>query len=130
MKTSRIAPIVAGAFLAAGAAFFAADTDAILAADKAASPAAEKAAVGGKPSELYMKKCAKCHGDDGKAQTEKGKKMKAQDFTDPDFQQHVGDDKLIDAITNGTEKNMPAFGKTLSAEEIAGLAKEVRSFSH
>lgn len=113
MKTSRIAPIVAGAFLAAGAAFLAADT-----------------APAGHPSELYTKKCAKCHGDDGKAQTEKGKKMKAQDFTDPDFQQHTSDDKLIDAITNGTEKNMPAFGKTLSAEEIAGLAKEVRSFSH
>lgn len=121
MKTSRIAPIVAGAFLAAGAAF--------LAADHAASGAADTPAAG-HPSELYMKKCAKCHGDDGKAQTEKGKKMKAQDFTDPDFQQHTSDDKLIDAITNGTEKNMPAFGKTLSAEEIAGLAKEVRSFSH
>ena len=89
--------------------------------------AAEKGAP--TPPPLFMQKCAKCHGEDGRAQTAKGKKMKAQDFTDPDFQQHKSDDQMVEAITNGTEHDMPAFGKTLSAEEIQGLVKVVRSFS-
>jgi mono/diheme cytochrome c family protein len=97
------------AFAAAGAIAFAADK-------------------GDAPSPLFLQKCAKCHGEDGRAQTEKGKKMKAQDFTDPDFQEHKTDEKLADAITNGTEMDMPAFGKNLSPEEIESLVKVVRGF--
>ena len=107
----RPAAAVTLAFAAAGALAFAADK---------AAPA---------PSPLFMQKCAKCHGEDGRAQTEKGKKMKAQDFTDADFQQHKSDDQMVDAITNGTEHDMPAFGKNLSPEEIQGLVKVVRSFA-
>jgi mono/diheme cytochrome c family protein len=82
-----------------------------------------------KPSELFVQKCAKCHGEDGRAETVKGRKMKAQDFTDPDFQQHKSDAQLIDAVTNGTEKDMPPFGKVLNARQIESLVKEdVRGF--
>jgi mono/diheme cytochrome c family protein len=77
---------------------------------------------------LFVQKCAKCHGEDGRAQTEKGKKMHAQDFTDPDFQQHKKDEQLVDAITNGTEKDMPAFGKMLTPDEIESMLQVVRSF--
>ncbi|HET7453564.1 MAG TPA: c-type cytochrome [Thermoanaerobaculia bacterium] len=106
----RPAAAVVLAFAAAGAIAFAADKSA---------PA---------PSPLFMQKCAKCHGEDGRAQTEKGKKLKAQNFTDPDFQQHKSDEQMVEAITNGTEHDMPAFGKTLSAGEIESLVKVVRSF--
>ena len=82
------------------------------------------------PSKLFVERCAKCHGEDGRAQTPKGQKMKARDFTDPDFQKGKTDAQLIDAVTNGTEKDMPPFGKVLSAEEIEKLVKEdVRGFA-
>jgi mono/diheme cytochrome c family protein len=94
----------------------------------AAGTLAFAADKGGAPSPLFLEKCVKCHGDDGRAQTPKGKKLKAQDFTDPDFQQHKSDEQLAEAITNGTDKDMPAFGKLLSPEEIESLVRVVRSF--
>ena len=82
-----------------------------------------------KPSELFVRKCAKCHGEDGRADTVKGRKMKAQDFTDPDFQQHKTDRQLIEAVTEGTDKDMPPFGKVLTPMEIESLVKgDVREF--
>ncbi len=106
---ARPAAALIFAFAAAGAIAFAADK-------------------GGAPSPLFLQKCAKCHGEDGRAQTEKGKKLKAQDFTDPEFQEHKSDEKLADAIANGTEMDMPAFGKVLSPDEIESLVRVVRSF--
>jgi mono/diheme cytochrome c family protein len=106
----RPAAAVVLAFAAAGAFAFA--------ADRAPSP-----------PPLFLQKCSKCHGEDGRAQTEKGKKLKAQNFTDPDFQQHKSDEQLVEAITNGTEKDMPAFGKVLSPQEIESMVGVVRSFA-
>ena len=104
-------------FAALGLAAFVDDTSAAAPEDGAAS------------TPLYVQKCAKCHGEDGRAQTPKGKKMKAQDFTDPDFQQHKTDAQLVDAITNGTEKDMPAFGKVLTPEQIEAMLHVVRGFA-
>ena len=81
------------------------------------------------PSDTFRQYCAKCHGEDGKAQTPKGKKMKARDFTDADFQQHKTDAQIVDAITNGTEHDMPPFGKVLSADQIQSLVPDVRGFA-
>ena len=83
-----------------------------------------------KPSKLFVQRCAKCHGEDGKAQTPKGQKMMARDFTDAEFQKGKTDAQLIDSVTNGTEKDMPPFGKVLSSDEIETLVKEdVRGFA-
>ncbi len=83
-----------------------------------------------RPSELFVRKCSKCHGEDGRADTPKGRKMKAQDFTDLDFQQHKSDRELIEAVTNGTDKDMPPFGKVLTPAEIESLVKgDVRAFA-
>ncbi len=88
------------------------------------------AAAAFQPSKLYVERCAKCHGEDGTAQTPKGQKMKAQDFTEPGFQKRRTDAQLVDSVTNGTEKDMPPFGKVLSPEEIDSLVKEdVRGFA-
>jgi cytochrome c5 len=81
------------------------------------------------PSETFEKYCAKCHGSDGKAQTNRGKQLKAQDFTDPEFQADQSDADLIEAVTDGKDDNMPPFGKKLSKEEIEKLVKfDVRGF--
>jgi mono/diheme cytochrome c family protein len=82
----------------------------------------------GHPSALFLEYCAKCHGEDGKAQTPKGKQLKARDFTDGEFQSSKSNADLVKTVTRGGEQ-MPAFGKKLSVEQIERLIKEdVRGF--
>ena len=84
----------------------------------------------GHPSDTYTQYCAKCHGEDGKADTPKGKQMKARNFTDGEWQQSKKDSELIDSVTNGKDDDMPPFGKKLSKEQNEGLEKnDVRSFA-
>lgn len=84
----------------------------------------------GHPSDTFKQYCAKCHGEDGKAETAKGKQMKARNFTDADWQQSKSDSELIDSVTNGKDDDMPPFGKKLSKEQIESLVKnDVRSFA-
>ena len=81
------------------------------------------------PQEIFEQRCAKCHGNDGKAQTRKGRELKAKDFTRPKFQQHTADKEIVDTITNGIRKRkMPAFKDKLSPEEIQALVGYVRAF--
>lgn len=81
------------------------------------------------PSEEFVKYCAKCHGEDGKAQTQRGKSLDAQDFTDSEFQSSESDAELIDAVTEGKD-DMPPFGKKLTKEQIESLVKfDVRGFA-
>jgi mono/diheme cytochrome c family protein len=81
------------------------------------------------PSALFKEYCAKCHGEDGKAQTSRGKKMKARDFTDAEWQQSESDADLIHSVTEGKD-DMPPFGKKLSQEQIESLVKkDVRGFA-
>lgn len=88
------------------------------------SPGGEKA----QPSALFLEYCAKCHGEDGKANTPKGKQLKARDFTDPEFQSSKSDAALIKTVTRGGE-DMPEFGRKLSSEQIEMLVKQdVRGF--
>ena len=80
------------------------------------------------PSALFKEYCAKCHGEDGKAETPKGKQLMARNFTDPEFQASKTDAQLIKTVTKGQE-DMPPFGKKLTAEQIEGLVKnDVRGF--
>jgi len=82
------------------------------------------------PSELYKKNCAKCHGDDGKADTARGKNLKARNFTDAEWQADVTDAQLIKAVTDGKGDDMPPWGKKLTPEQIASLVKnDVRGFA-
>ena len=76
-------------------------------------------------SENYQTYCAPCHGDNGKADTEQGKKKGARDLSKAKWQASVKDERLQESITKGRGK-MPAFGKKLSDDEIKALVKEVR----
>jgi mono/diheme cytochrome c family protein len=81
------------------------------------------------PSALFKQYCAKCHGEDGKANTPKGKQLMARDFTDAEFQAGKADAKLVKTVTEGDE-DMPPFGKKLSKEQIEALVKnDVRGFA-
>lgn len=81
------------------------------------------------PSALFKQYCAKCHGEDGKAETAKGKQLMARNFTDPEFQASKTDAQLMKTVTNG-EEDMPPFGKKLTKEQIESLVKnDVRRFA-
>jgi mono/diheme cytochrome c family protein len=86
------------------------------------APAAEDAAV-------FENRCASCHGDDGRAHTAQGRKMKAKDLRDS---------RLVDAeierqirggsrTKNGVLK-MPAVGKDMTDAEIAAAIRVVKAF--
>jgi mono/diheme cytochrome c family protein len=80
------------------------------------------------PSALFKQYCAKCHGEDGKAETPKGKQLMARNFTDPEFQASKTDSQLVKTVTKGHE-DMPPFGKKLTQEQIESLVKnDVRGF--
>ena len=83
------------------------------------------AARGEGRSEVYQSHCAVCHGDDGRSQTEEGKKKGARDLSKKKWQDAVSDEQIAKTISKGREK-MPSFAKKLTEDEIKGLVKEVR----
>lgn len=92
------------------------------------SAAAPLLAAEGGRSETFQTYCSVCHGDDGKGQTEEGKKKGARDLTSAKWQDKVDDGRLIRSVTKGRDK-MPAFEKKLSADEIKALVAEVRALA-
>src|SRR5712671_4128880 len=52
-------------------------------------------------SSLYNKKCAECHGKDGRSKSFKGKLSHARDLTDAEWQQRVSDERIYNSISNG-----------------------------
>jgi len=75
---------------------------------------------------MYKAKCAACHGPDGSGST-MGKKLGARDFRTPDVQK-MSDTELSDIISSGKNK-MPAYGKSLKADDIKGLVAYIRSLA-
>jgi mono/diheme cytochrome c family protein len=102
--------------LVAGAAFAAA------AALTHAAPAAEN----------WDNHCAKCHGADGKGQTNIGKKLKVKNYTDAKVQAELTDDAMTKAISEGVMENakerMKGFKDELSPAEIKDLVAYIRNF--
>ena len=76
---------------------------------------------------LFHERCIGCHGPDGRAQTEMGKKAGAADLTS-DVVQRQGDSDLATIVKDGKGK-MPAAGKNLSDEEIHALITHVRQLA-
>jgi cytochrome c6 len=74
---------------------------------------------------LYKAKCVACHGADGKGETTVGKANKVRDLGSADVQAQ-SDDALSGIIGNGKGK-MPAYGKSLKAEQIKELVAYIRT---
>jgi len=74
---------------------------------------------------IFGRRCASCHGKDGRAKTFKGRFRSARDLTDPKWQADVSDERIFNSITNGRGK-MPSFGKKLPEAEINSLVSYVR----
>jgi len=77
------------------------------------------------PQAIYDKRCATCHGKDGRADTFKGKLHSARNLTDPKWQSDVSNERIFNSITNGKGR-MPRFGHKLSEAEINSLVPYVR----
>jgi mono/diheme cytochrome c family protein len=73
----------------------------------------------------FKAKCAMCHGQDGGGNTPMGQKLKIRDLRSPEVQKHT-DDELVAIISNG-KPPMPAYSKTLSADEIHQLVAYLRN---
>jgi mono/diheme cytochrome c family protein len=82
---------------------------------------------------LFAKaKCIKCHGEDGKGDTEKGRELLAPDFTNKSFQKEATDEEMTDIISNGSKDKkkkvlMPPYKNKLRKEDIQVLVRYVRS---
>jgi cytochrome c6 len=73
---------------------------------------------------LYKSKCVSCHAADGTGSAT-GKKLGTHDFQSDEVQK-MSDADLTAAITTG-KKKMPPYGKSLKAEDIAGLVAYLRN---
>jgi len=81
-------------------------------------------------AEMFGKKCAGCHGKDGKAATSMGKKLNIKDLTDAKVQAASKDAQWEKIILEGVKGDdgksiMPAF--KVSPEEAKELVKACRS---
>lgn len=97
----------------------------ILAAAALLLPAASRADEASE--KLYKTKCAACHGADGKGETSIGKANKLRDLGSADVQKE-SDPDLTTIITAGKNK-MPAYGKSLTADQIKGLVAYIRGLA-
>ncbi|MGH9970266.1 MAG: c-type cytochrome [Pyrinomonadaceae bacterium] len=76
-------------------------------------------------TEIYGRRCASCHGKDGRAKTFKAKFNSARDLTNSQWQADVSDERLFNSIMNGRGR-MPAFGRKISEEQVNALVAYVR----
>lgn len=75
---------------------------------------------------LFKLRCAKCHGANGAADSSYGQIVGATNLRDPNWQEKVADDRLVNSIKHGRGQ-MPGFGKKLTDDQIDSLALFVRT---
>jgi mono/diheme cytochrome c family protein len=79
----------------------------------------------GDAKDLYLGKCASCHGPDGAGKTAMGKKMKVGDVRAS--KASAADMEKI--VANGKGENMDAYGKQYTPAQIKGLVEYYRSLA-
>jgi mono/diheme cytochrome c family protein len=87
------------------------------------------------PKEIFVKaKCVACHGEDGRGDTEKGRKLKVPDFTSAKWSDEASDKEIHETIRDGTKDKkgnvrMPAYRTKLTAAQVEALREYVRTFA-
>lgn len=100
------------------------------AASAASTPQGQGAGRKGQASKIesvYKLNCARCHGADGRGETNLGKLYGSPDLTDAGLHARFSDKELSAIIASG-QGGMPAFKKNLSKAQIAALVAYVRRF--
>jgi len=98
-------------------------------ADRALPPRPSyEAALATRADAVWREECVSCHGRAGRGDGGQAKSdgLEMPDFTSAEFWSKASDATMEDAIRNGKGKQMPAFGKKLTAEEIGAMAGLVR----
>jgi mono/diheme cytochrome c family protein len=87
----------------------------------------DKASVGG-GRQLFLAKCAACHGPNGKAEVEA--MANAADLTRPQFFTcGSGDTQIFNSIANGVGNGMPPFKRELTDPDIWKIIAFIRSIA-
>lgn len=80
---------------------------------------------------IYDKKCAPCHGKDGKGNVAMLKMLKVDasllNLVDKETQDKTDED-LVSIVVKGLNK-MPAYGKNFKNEEIKGIVSYIRTLA-
>ena len=74
--------------------------------------------------DLYLSKCATCHGADGAGKTAMGKKLKVQDAHAAVGKMSA--EQMIKVVADGKGQDMNGYSKQFSAEQIKGLVDYYR----
>lgn len=77
--------------------------------------------------DIYLDKCAVCHGEDGAGKTVKGKKVHCKDI-----RQTIKKDseaEMIKVVTDGKGANMDSFKNELTPEQIRSVVEYYRSLA-
>jgi cytochrome c6 len=83
--------------------------------------------------ELWKKSCASCHGQDGKAQTKTGQRLKVKDLTEAKVQAAFTDEEAFKNLKFGKKEGdreiKKPFESKLSDEQLQALVAHVRKFA-
>lgn len=81
-------------------------------------------------AEIWTAKCKSCHGPDGRAQTQMGKKEAIVDMSQPAWQQAQTDDDIREVISDGSSRNkkMKPYKEKLTPQQIDSLVGYIRTF--
>lgn len=79
---------------------------------------------------LYLKNCRQCHGATGDpSEQTKHKYPKIKTLTDDAFLSARSDDSLVAVMKKGAGRDMKSFSEKLTPEQMAAIAKFVRSLN-
>jgi mono/diheme cytochrome c family protein len=84
-------------------------------------------AQGKSAADVYLDKCAVCHGADGAGKTAKGKKLKVVDVRET--QKKFTAAQMIEIVTKGKGDDMDAFAKDLTPAQIAAIVDYYRGLA-
>ena len=74
--------------------------------------------------DLYLNKCATCHGPDGAGKTAMGKKLKI--VSAREAAEKMSAQEMIKVVTDGKGQSMAAYGKQFKPDQIKGLVDYYR----
>lgn len=77
--------------------------------------------------DIYLDKCAVCHGEDGAGKTIKGKKVHCKDIRDTIKKDSEAD--MIKVANDGKGVNMDSYKKQLSPAQIRAVVEYYRSLA-
>ena len=79
------------------------------------------------PKDIYLDKCAVCHGPDGAGKTARGRKAKVKDIRETAGKMSAAE--MIKIVEAGKGANMDGYGKEFSKDQITALVDYYRSLA-